>query len=305
MNIGIDLGGTNIAAGLVDDNYKLVDKISTPTGRERHYSEIVKDMAKLCDELVEKNGLKKEDIKKIGIGSPGTIDCKNGVVVYSNNIRWDNVPLADELKKYYNIPISVANDANAAAFGEYLVNGEGSDNFVAITLGTGVGSGYIFKQQVFTGSNGAAMEAGHIPLIFGGVQCTCGNEGCWETYASVTGLIRQTKEAIAKHPDSVMAKAEKVSGKTAFAAAKEGDEAGLKVVDTYIDYVAAGVAALINIFAPEVFVIGGGISNEGDYLLNPLKEKVKKYTYCKAFGLPKIKIATLKNDAGIIGAAFI
>lgn len=301
--IGIDLGGTNIAAGIVDENRKIICNDSKPTLSTRHYSEIVKDMADLCNELIEKAGLTVSDISGIGIGSPGTIDNKNGVVVYANNLGWYDIPLAAELKKYIDVPINIENDANAAAYGEFVECGGDVDSFVAITLGTGVGGGVIIDRKIYRGFNGAGGELGHTVLIHGGEPCTCGNDGCWEAYASVTALIRQTKAAIASHPESLMAKDEKVSGRTAFNAAKAGDKAGLEVVDKYIEYVASGITNIINIFQPNILVIGGGISKEGDYLLNPIKEYAKKHSYCKAVAQTDIRIASLMNDAGIIGAA--
>lgn len=301
--IGIDLGGTNIAAGIVDENRKIICTDSKPTLSERHYTEIVKDMAALCTELIEKAGLSVSDIAGIGIGSPGTIDNKNGVVVYANNLGWYDIPLAAELKKYIDVPINIENDANAAAYGEFVECGGDVDSFVAITLGTGVGGGVIIDRKIYRGFNGAGGELGHTVLIHGGEHCTCGNDGCWEAYASVTALIRQTKAAIAAHPETVMAKDEKVSGRTAFNAAKAGDKIGQQVVDKYIEYVASGITNIINIFQPNILVIGGGISKEGDYLLNPIKEYAKKHSYCKAVEQTNIRIATLMNDAGIIGAA--
>lgn len=301
--IGIDLGGTNIAAGIVDENRKIICTDSKPTLSERHYTEIVKDMAALCTELIEKAGLSVSDIAGIGIGSPGTIDNKNGVVVYANNLGWYDIPLAAELKKYIDVPVNIENDANAAAYGEFVECGGDVDSFVAITLGTGVGGGVIIDRKIYRGFNGAGGELGHTVLIHGGEHCTCGNDGCWEAYASVTALIRQTKAAIAAHPETVMAKDEKVSGRTAFNAAKAGDKIGQQVVDKYIEYVASGITNIINIFQPNILVIGGGISKEGDYLLNPIKEYAKKHSYCKAVEQTDIRIATLMNDAGIIGAA--
>ncbi len=308
MYIGIDLGGTNIAAGVVDKNGKILKTDSRPTLSERPYSEVIKDMAELCLKLLEECGLSVSDLDGIGIGSPGTIDSANGVVVYSNNLGWNDVPLSAELKKYIDVPVQIENDANAAAYGEYVVNGNNAESFVAITLGTGVGGGVIIGGKIYRGFNGAGGELGHTTLVHNGEHCTCGNDGCWEAYASVTALIRQTKRAMEAHPESLMNKeAEKegkVSGRTAFNAAKDGDAAAQSVVDKYIEYVADGITSIINIFQPEILVIGGGISKEGDRLLVPIKEYVKKHSYCKAVAQTEIKIASLMNDAGIIGAAF-
>lgn len=308
MYIGIDLGGTNIAVGVVNKEGKILKSGSRPTLATRHYTEIVKDMAELCTELLSECGLSVDDLEGIGIGSPGTIDSANGVIVYSNNLHWDNVPLAEELQKYINVPVQIENDANAAALGEYVVNGDGAESFVAITLGTGVGGGIIINKGIYRGFNGAGGELGHITLVNNGESCTCGRNGCWEAYASVTALINQTKKAMEAHPESLMTsvaeKEGKVSGRTSFDAAKQGDAVAQSVVDQYVEYVADGITSIINIFQPNVLVIGGGISKEGDRLLDPIKEYVKKYSYCKAVAQTEIKIATLMNDAGIIGAAF-
>ena len=305
--IGVDLGGTNIAAGVVDEQGKILKQGSTPTMNERHYSEIVRDMAELCKKITEEAGLNMSDIQGIGIGCPGSIDNKTGMVVYANNLKMDHTPLAKELKKYIDLPVNVENDANAAAMGEYVVNGGGVDSFVFITLGTGVGGGVVINGKLYRGFNGVGAELGHVTLVHDGIPCTCGNHGCWEAYASVTALIRQTKEAMEKHPDSLMCefaeKEGKVSGRTAFEAAKKGDPAAQEVVDQYVRYVADGLVGVVNTFQPERLVIGGGISKEGDYLLNPIKEYVKKYDYNKYMPRTEISIATLFNEAGIIGAA--
>ena len=308
MYIGIDLGGTNIAVGIVGDDAKIIATDSTPTMAERDYTEIVKDMAAITKKVLAENKISVDDIKGIGIGCPGTIDNKNGIVVYANNFKMKKVPLAAEMKKYINKPVSLINDADAAAFGEYIVNGNGCDSFLFITLGTGVGGGIVLGGKVYNGFNSAGGELGHITLVHGGLLCTCGNEGCWEAYASVSALIRQTKAAMDKNPTSLMHKIAKkdgkVSGRTAFDAAKAGDEAGKKVVGAYCEYVASGLVGIVNIFQPQKIVIGGGISKEGDYLLGPIVEYWNKRDYNKYMPKTEISIATLFNDAGIIGAAF-
>lgn len=307
--IGVDLGGTNIAVGVVTSEGKIVATDSTPTLAEREYSEIVADMAMVCKRVVEKAELTMADIKGIGIGSPGLVDNKNGVVLRASNLKFNNTPIAEELQKHLNLPVHLENDANAAAYGEYVVNGKGTKDFMFITLGTGVGGGIVIDGKLYTGFNGIGGELGHITLVHGGLHCNCGNDGCWEKYASVTALINQTKESIEKNPDSLMAKkaAEEgeVSGRTAFEAAKAGDEAGKEVVKTYVEYVASGIVSMINIFQPEKIVIGGGISKEGDYLLNPIREYCGIHEYNQTITHAEISIATLFNDAGIIGAAML
>lgn len=307
MYIGIDLGGTNIAAGIVTDDAKIICKDSIPTNAKRPFDEIVADMAKLAKKIMENANLSVSDIDAVGIGCPGSIVNETGEVAHSNNIVVDHYMLADKFREYIDVPVNVENDANAAAVGEYYANGKNSKCFVFITLGTGVGGGVVIDGKLFRGFNGTGAELGHSTLIYNGEDCTCGKKGCWEAYASVTALIKQTKHAMELHPESKMcelAKKEgKVSGRTAFEAAKSGDKFGQEVVDQYISYVAEGIVSMVNCFQPEYLVIGGGISKEGDYLLNPINEYLNKYDYNKYLPKTKLSIATLFNDAGIIGAA--
>ena len=309
MYIGIDLGGTNIAVGLVNDGGKIMAKASTPTLSQRPIQEIIEDIAKVCGVLVNGEGMTMDDIESVGIGCPGTIDHKNGIVVYSNNIRMENVRLCEELQKRLGKSVSIENDANAAALGEYIVNGSGAESFVLVTLGTGVGGGVIIDGKLYRGFNGAGAELGHILInTDGGEPCTCGNKGCWEAYASVTALIRQTKAAIQKNNASMMnewvLKHNKVSGRTAFECARMGDKTAQEVVDRYVEYVGTGLISILNIFQPKLLLIGGGISKEGEYLMKPLRDYVYSGDYNKFMPKTEIKTASLFNDAGIIGAAF-
>ena len=309
MYIGIDLGGTNIAAGIVREDGKIVVQSSVPTLSQRPTDEIVKDMVFLSKQLIKDAELELNDIEAVGIGCPGTINFETGEVIYSNNIKMEHYMLAKEFQKYLNLPVKIDNDANCAAMGEYIVSGNNVPIFMFITLGTGVGSGLILNGKVFRGFNGAASEAGHITLVSGGEPCTCGKRGCWETYASVTALIRQTKVAMEKNPESLMheiAKAEgKISGRTSFDAAKQGDKAAQAVVKQYAQYVADGLVSVENVLQPDIISVGGGISREGEYLLQPVCE----YAAANGFNkfMPKTKIVTAQsfNDAGIIGAAMI
>lgn len=312
--IGIDLGGTNIAAGIVNDNYEIIRKGSVPTGADRPGEEIVKDMAALCKKLIEEEGLTTKDIEYIGIATPGTADSDTGVVVYANNLPFLDFPIADLLKKYIDVDrVMIENDANAAAKGEAVAGAaKGYANSVMITLGTGVGGGIIIDNKVYSGFNHAGAELGHIVIVHNGEQCTCGRKGCWEAYSSATALIRMTKEKIkavgtaTKMYEMVGGDLDKVNGRTAFEASRAGDKAGQEVVDMYLDYLVCGLGSIINIFQPEVLSIGGGISNEKDNLLIPVKERIKSETYSRNNVKPTdIRIATLRNDAGIIGAAVL
>ena len=310
--LGIDLGGTNIVAGIVDENYKIIATAKRKTNCPRPAEEIVDDMAAVALEAIENAGLKISDIDSAGVGSPGAIDPKTGTVIYSNNLNFFNVELGSMLKDKTGIDFFIENDANAAAYGEFVAGaGRGTKDFVMITLGTGVGGGIIINGQIYSGSNGAGAELGHVVIEMNGEMCNCGRQGCWEAYASATALIRQTKQAMIKYPKTVMWDIVKgdinaVNGLTAFDAMRQGDEAGKQVVDKYIYYISVGAANNINIFQPEVFCIGGGISKEGDNLILPLKTYIEGDNYAR--NLDKntvIKAAELGNDAGIIGAAFL
>ena len=312
--IGIDLGGTNIAVGLVNERGEILSKTSTPTLAKRDTSEIMDDMASCVFEVCKKAGIKVSDVDFCGIAAPGLCNTDTGVVERSENLPMKAYPIVDELKKRIGVEnIKIENDANAAAKGEAEVGAaKGYRSSVMITLGTGVGGGVILDGKVYSGFNFAGAELGHMVIVKDGVQCNCGRRGCFEKYASATALARLTREKMEKCPDSIMwdicqKNINRANGRTAFDAMRRGDVAGAEVVDEYISYLACGVTNLINIFQPEVFSIGGGISNEKDYLLLPLIDKVLKenYAYDTGVNQTKICIAQLRNDAGIIGAAML
>lgn len=312
--LGIDLGGTNIVAGVVDKNYKIVAKAECKTAVPRPESEICKSMAAVAAKAVEKAKLTMDDIKSIGIGVPGAVNPKTGKVEYSANLFFHNWEIVKMMRELIDKPTVIENDANAAAYGEFLAgSAKGATNAIAITLGTGVGAGIIIDGKIYSGSNFAGAEMGHMVIVYDGKECACGRKGCWEAYASATGLIALTKEEILKEkPDfsymlkSINGDMNKVSGLTAFNAMRAGDAAGKTVVDKYIKYLACGVVNAINIFQPDVLCVGGGISKEGETLLAPLRYLVEKYRYTKHNDQQtKIVAATLGNDAGIIGAAML
>lgn len=314
MYIGIDLGGTNIAVGLVQDDYRIVDKISTPTKREREFFEIMADAANLINSLLERNELTISSVRSIGIGAPGVIDVNNKMLLYISTFpNIHNASFKNELEKYFpNVPVYVENDANAAAYGEVLAGAAREFNdVIMITLGTGVGGGVVIDKKIYSGFNHAGSELGCMVINFNGPLCDCGRKGCFEVYASATALIRQTKEIIQEYPNSIIHTMidhnyEKINGKTAFDAAKMNDEAGEKIVSRYVEYLGVGIVNLINIFQPEAIVIGGGICKEGEYLLSRLNPYVEQFIYTPD-GVPTAKLLTaeLGNDAGIIGAAML
>ncbi len=315
--IGIDLGGTNIAAGIVNEQYKIIAKDSVPTLSERPGEEIAADIAALCKKLCTDSGIAEADVASVGIASPGIVDDETGEIIYANNLSgFRHFPLVPTLKKLLTVPeIHIENDANAAAWGEAVAGAaKGSKSSVMITLGTGVGGGIIDHGKVFKGFNSAAGELGHIVIAVDGRPCSCGRRGCWEAYSSATGLINMTREKLEECEKTgrktvmteLVAAAGKVNGRTAFDGMRKGDAAAKEVVDEYIKYLASGLASMINIFQPEVLSIGGGISNEGQTLLDLVEPLVRKEQY--GTGLipnPTLRIATLRNDAGIIGAAVL
>ena len=309
--IGIDLGGTNIKAGVVNENFEIIAKASTKTLCPRPAKDICDDMAKVSVEACRQAGISIDDVEWIGVGTPGIADNVNGTIPYSNNLDFHDVPVRKYIQEHINKPVYVANDANAAAYGEFVAGAaKGAKNAVCITLGTGVGAGIIVDGKILTGSNLAGAELGHIVIEVDGPQCTCGRKGCFEVFSSATGLIRMTKEAMEADPASVMHKmaAEdgKVSARLAFNAMRAGDKSAKEVVDKYIKYLAAGITNAINIFQPDVLCIGGGVCNEGDPLMVPMRDLVKKEVYTRMLTKnTRIEVAALGNDAGIIGAAFL
>ena len=312
LRIGIDLGGTNIVAAVVNDEYEMVGKAKTPTATPRSSEEIFDDIAKVCKEAMAQAGVTIKDIYSVGMGTPGSVNTE-GVIEFANNLNFVNVPAKEMLKERLGIDnVYIENDANCAALGEaYAGSGHGAKDFIAVTLGTGVGSGIIINGKIVAGVNNAGGECGHSVIVVDGEPCTCGRKGCWEAYASATALINQTKAAMEQYPDSVMHELVKendgkVNGRTAFDAMRRGDIAGIKVVDQYVKYVACGLINLVNIFQPEIICIGGGICNEGETLLRPLRRYIDAERYSVYSKIQsKIVKAELGTDAGIIGAAIL
>ena len=312
-NIGVDLGGTKIGVGIVDENYKIIAQDKTPTLTQRDSIELTKDMVALCKKLLEEKGISWDEIHSVGIASPGSIDPINKIIKYANNLRMDHYPIAKDFAELSGFDINrifIENDANAAAWGEHVGGAaKGHTSSILITLGTGLGGGIILNSKIYTGFNYAGGELGHMVIEHNGRPCTCGRHGCWEAYSSASGLIKATKKSMQANVDSAMweiadGSLKNVGARTAWEAMRAGDPAGKALVNEYIDYLACGITNIINIFQPEIFSIGGGISNEGDNLLKPLMKIVS----CDQYGNDMndrsiLKIAELKNDAGIVGAA--
>lgn len=306
MFIGIDLGGTNIAGGLVDTTGQIVKSISTPTLVERGSDAIIEDIAKIIQTL---RGLSK-DVKSVGIGIPGIADPHTGVVLACVNLKWYDVPLKEKLEAMIDIPVFIDNDATVAGVAEFQVSQKGQyTNAVMLTLGTGVGGGILVNGEVVSGHHGIGSEIGHMIIGENFYDCNCGRNGCLETFTSSTAIIKYTKHLLENGEKSavIMAAANgdinNINGQIIFDAAKSGDNLANKVVDRLVKYLSRGIINIICMIDPEIIVLGGGISHAGDFLVDKIRLSLEDLKYYKNSALAKIEIAKLKNDAGIIGAA--
>ncbi len=308
--IGIDLGGTNIAAGLVKDK-KILDLISVKTNAPRPIESLVGDMAELVRTLLRRNGLGYEDLASVGVGVPCTANPSNGHMEDANNLGYDDTPFLSLLAEQLPVPVFFGNDANVAAWGEYLMGEYPDDSFLMVTIGTGIGGGVILNGRLWQGINGAAGEFGHTTIHLEGPECTCGRLGCFEAMASATALIAQARQRMSRDKDTALwalcgGDMEKIEAKTVFDGAALGDCASRELLDTYLDYLAGGIANLINIFQPAVLCIGGGVSRAGDALLRPLEEKVSRLIYSRNSARnTRLTLATLYGEAGVLGAALL
>ena len=309
--IGLDVGGTTLKAGVVDEQYRLLAKAALPTNPGRCAAAMLDDMAAVCKKAAENAGVSFADITAVGAGFPGTCNLETGEMEYANNLGLSHVFACDELKKRLHVPVFMENDANAAAFGDYLAGaGRGAKNFLCLTFGTGVGGGVILDGKLLRGFNFAGGEFGHTVIVADGLPCACGRRGCYEAYASVSALIEQTKAAMEAHPESRLWQAantlDAVNGKTVFDAAKTGDETAETVLSAYLRLVGIGVVNFINVFQPDVLAIGGAISDQGETFIAPIRDQVTAERYSKyAQKQCVIRKAALGGDAGIVGAAFL
>lgn len=303
--IGIDLGGTNIAAGVVDESQHIVAETSVPTGAERGAEAVVADICRAAELAMAKAGITAAHCASIGIGSPGTCDSEAGTVLRAYNLGWFNVPVCQMLHDRFGIPVHLSNDANCAALAEIVAGAAvGRRDMILITLGTGVGGGIIIDGKIYAGMRSMGAELGHTLLVLEGEHCTCGRDGCWEAYASATALIRQGKRAGEQHPESALHGRENLTALDVFQAADAGDAAAQAVIDRWCVYVAAGLTDLVNSLAPEMILIGGGISRQGERILAPIRAYVTEHCFGGREGaIPVIAAAQLGNEAGIIGAA--
>lgn len=311
--IGVDLGGTNIKAGLVSQDGKILNQSIIRTRKGEAYSLVLEDIAKQIQRLVYSANVPMSEVEHIGIGVPGVVDNNKGIVVRAVNIDFSDVPIREEFKKYFDVPMYIENDANCALLAESKFGvAKDYDNSIMITLGTGIGGGIIINKEVYRGINYAAGELGHMSIVFDGRKCSCGRRGCWEMYASAVALKNLAIHAVESNKNTKMyaivnGDIKKIESRVVFAAAKDGDVVANDVLDEYISYLSFGIINLINIFQPGVIVIGGGISNAGEYFLQKVFKSINKSSEMGQ-DLEKrtqIKLASLGNDAGILGAAFL
>ncbi len=304
--VGIDLGGTFIKGGIVDDLGNIIVTDKVPTETEKGEEVVMDNISSLALTLLKKAGLSTSDVEGLGMGVPGMIDGKNGTVIFSNNFNWVNVEITKGIEKRTGLSVEISNDANAAALGEALFGaGKKFDDMILLTLGTGVGGGIVVDNKLIEGNKSAGAELGHSVIVANGEQCTCGRKGCLEAYSSASALIRDTKRAMLSHKDSKMweiGDIDKVTGKTAFDY-KDTDIYAKEVVDNYIEKLACGITNFANIFRPNAVVLGGGVCAQGDNLIKPLQKIVDREIFAGERG-PKCEvcIATLGNNAGVLGA---
>jgi glucokinase len=310
--LGLDVGGTNLVAGVVDNTCKIIAKESVPANAGRSVEEITFDMAEVSKKAVRKAGLRLADISSWGIGMPSYINPKTNLLVHANNFGWKNVPVYEHLEKHIPLPVYIENDANCAAYGEVLAGAASNyTDAVMLTLGTGVGGGIVINKKIYAGFDKMGAELGHTKLVYNGITCTCGQRGCLESYCSSTALIRCAREAVDTAPSSLIMEMcehdkSRINGEIIFECAKKGDTLAVGLIDEYIGYLAAGISSFITIFRPEVIILGGGMAHAGNFLLESLNERLYTCTFAaEEIGIPKVIKAKLGNDAGLIGAAFL
>jgi glucokinase len=311
IRIGIDVGGTGIQVGVVNEKYEILCEGSIVTHTDIPFAEQIRQIADCVNETTIRAGFSADEIESIGIGIPGIASRKTGEVINCTNMGWHHVPLRDEFAKYISKPIYIENDANVAALAESIAGvSAGTSSSVFITIGTGIGSGIIINNQIWSGSHGIGGELGHVIFDLNGIPCTCGNHGCLERYCSATALIRMGREAASSNPHSGLMKSvngdlARIEAKTVIDCARNGDPLAVSVYRTFINYLAQAIASVINLLDPEVIVLGGGVSKAGNFLLDPVNAAYPQYVVFRDQEMPPVKLAVLGSKAGIIGAAML
>ena len=299
--VGVDLGGTNIAVGVIDENYNIIGRGKLKTNVPRPAEEIMADIVKAVKMAVLDAGISLDEVESIGIGTPGNVNKEKGVIEYANNLYFNQVPAVELISKLVDAKVYLENDANCAALGEAIAGvGKGRKLFIAVTLGTGVGGGVILGGKILTGTKGAAGEIGHMTVEYDEEEtCNCGTKGCLEQYASATGIVRLAKKQMVE--TSSLAKIDNLTAKDVFDEAKAGDAYALQIVDRFARYLGVALGNVAQIIDPEAFVIGGGVARAGSIITESIE---KYYNDSVMFALrgKQFNLAELGNDAGIYGA---
>jgi len=309
--IGIDLGGTGMAAGLVNSEGSIIYRNAAPTGPDMPHEDLLNQMAALCDDIVEKNAISYEDIEYVGAGIPGAVNPREGIIEFTSNLRFKNVDAAAFMKNKIPVPFYLDNDASCAALGEVLCGAaKGKSSAVMVTVGTGLGGGIIIDGKIYSGAFFGSGEVGHHVIVSGGKKCNCGRSGCWEKYASATAIIERAMELVSENKNSKIYELcggdiNRISAKTVFDAYDANDSCAMSIIEEYYTYFGEGLTNIINIIQPETIVIGGGVSARGEALLIPIREKVRQMMYGITELKTEIILAELGNDGGIIGAAML
>lgn len=304
--VGVDVGGTSIKLGIVNEHGELLHTYEGPTGAEEGADAVLQNIADYVHKIVELSDYEWDQVYGCGIGFAGFMDMTNGIVTFAPNLKWTNVPVKERLEQSLQKPIRINNDANIATLGEMLAGaGKGIDNLVMFTLGTGVGGGIIVDGKIYEGFNGMAGEIGHIPIVpdLEAIQCGCGQKGCLETVSSATGIVRMAKDALERGEKTVLSMEPEVSAKTVLDAARAGDEVSIRIVTRAGHYLGRAMSMLAIVLNPERFVVGGGVSHAGDILFDPIREAFDKYTPEWIRNGVDIVPAVLGNHAGVVGAA--
>ena len=311
VHIGIDVGGTGIQIGVIDDKMNILAEDSIPTDISVPFSEQVGRIAAAVVSTAAASGCTPDLIQSVGVGIPGVANSSTGVIDKCPNMSWYHVPFREEFHRHLSLPLYIENDANVAALAESVAGvSAGTSSSVFVTIGTGIGSGIILNGKIWRGFHGVGGELGHTIFDLDGVPCTCGNHGCLERYCSATALIRMGREAVSLHPDSLILQSVgndplKIEARTVIDAARENDPVALEVYRRWIHYLAQAMANIVNLIDPEVIVLGGGVSKAGEFLLSPLKQEYSDYVLYNDLPIPEIKLAVLGSKAGIIGAAML
>ncbi|SHE94787.1 glucokinase [Seinonella peptonophila] len=302
--VGVDLGGTSMKIGVTDSTGNLLAQTEKPTIAEEGAERTIHRLNVHIKELVASAGISWDEVSGIGLGLPGFLDLKQGIVIHLTNLHWEQVPICKQMESSLDKPVIMNNDANVAALGESWVGaGVGVDDLVCVTLGTGVGGGIIANGQLVSGFRGFAGEIGHIQVDSHGQACNCGCNGCLETIASATGMVNQATSAIQAGTSTLLTQEPTITPAEIFAAAAKGDALAKQIIQRTVEALAQGFAHLSVILNPQRFVVGGGVSNAGEALFQPLRQAYRQIAQQHSAKDVEIVPAKLGNQAGIIGAA--